>query len=313
MKMRVQKLGIAFFCFALLIPQVGFANTIKSTTASTYNTQAKTLRRIKVTPEEVRLPQGTSEEKFREQIKVEAYYKGENQPVQIQNYKTNYGGIKEQLGTYKVSIGYMENGCKAITKLCVIIEEAPQPSPIPSPVPTPEEPPKGIINFPYVGGYEDGTFRPDQAVTREEVASMLARLISNANVPKIPNVYSDLNPQRYSTDNINYVTRLGLFKPNVDGTFKPFEPVSQREVLAIVGNLTPYIKGESEELKKLTNSDKPVTRAQMVVILNQLFNRLCQNKDIVNPYRDLSEDYWAYHAILCASVKNEQPAIQPRQ
>ncbi len=310
MKSRVQKLGIAFLGLVMLLPQVGFASTIKSNTSRTYSNQPKILRSIQVTPEQLRLPQGTSEEKFREQIKVVAYYKGENQPVQIQNYKTNYGSIKEQLGTHRVAIGYVDNGCKARTNLCVIIEEAPQPSQTPSPTPTPGQ---GIINFPYVGGYEDGTFRPDQAATREEVASMLARLISNANVPRTPNVYSDLNPQRYSTDNINYVTKLGLFKPNVDGTFKPFEPVSQREVRKIVANLTPYVKGESAEFNKLTDSDKPVTRAQMVVILNQLFSRVCQNKDIINPYRDLPENYWAYNAILCASVKNEQPAIQPRQ
>ncbi|PHV69516.1 hypothetical protein CS063_15445 [Sporanaerobium hydrogeniformans] len=296
-KATIQKMSILILCLGMMVPQVSFANTVNKTTSSTYTVKGKVLKKIKATPNELILPRGSSEEDFKKQVKVEAYYKGVTEPIEVKNYETNYVDIKDKLGSYNVTIKYTENGCSASTKVCVTIEEAPT----------------SIINYPYVGGYEDGTFRPDQAVTREEFASMLARIISDANVPKMPNIYTDLNPARYSTDNINYVTKLGIFAPDAEGKFNPFDTVTEKEFLEVVSKLAPYIKGESQELSKLSQSDKLVSRAQAVVIINQLFNRLCKQTNIVNPYSDLPENYWAYQAILCASVKNEQPAIEPRR
>lgn len=303
MKCKTKKLGILLMTAVLLLPGLIYGNELSL------------LKGIKVTPKKLEMPQGTTEKEIRQNIVVSAYYKGQKNPEVIQNYTMDFEKVKDKVGRHTLRIIYTQCDKTKETKLCLIICEGngqqpprPTPTPIPTPTATPTPvptAPQESVYLPYVGGYEDGTFRPEQAVTREELASMIARLIAKGQVPKETNTYTDLNPARYSTDNINYVTRLGIFTPYPDGTFRTMNPVTTQEFNEILLKLDDYT---DVALSKIPEENRNVTRAEAVVTLNRLFKRRCDSVSAANPYTDLDSDYWAYNDILCASVRQNIPA-----
>ena len=82
---------------------------------------------------------------------------------------------------------------------------------------------EGLAEFGIIKGYEDGTFRPDNTITREEAAVILSRLIGlfemtdNADV-----VYAD-NPsiQDWAQDGVKIAANYGIMKGVEDNRFDP--------------------------------------------------------------------------------------------
>ncbi len=92
---------------------------------------------------------------------------------------------------------------------------------------------KGIIK-----GYPDGTFRPDETVTRAEFVTLLVKLLNmntatNASLP-----YSDMNTNHWAYRNIKISNDAGLIKGYPDGTFKPENTVKKAEVMSIVSKIS---------------------------------------------------------------------------
>lgn len=154
------------------------------------------------------------------------------------------------------------------------------------------------INFPYISGYADQTFRPNQPITREELATMLARLITKNRIPTEENQYKDVGEERFSKDAVNYITQLGVMPSITATTFKPEKPVKYTEFKAIVEQIKPYIKNENIELPLGRGH---ITRAETVVILNGLFNVQC-NSGLTNvPFTDIEPGMQSYQDIMCAT------------
>ena len=158
------------------------------------------------------------------------------------------------------------------------------------------------INFPYISGYKDGTFKPNQPITREELATMLARIITKNQIPMENNQYDDLYEGRFSTDAVNYITQLGIMKPGTATTFQPNRKVSHREFEVIVQHIKPYIKNEDTPLPK---GDGDLTRVEAVVALNKLFNVQCNTNHESFPFTDVKPGMDAYEDILCATQPKE--------
>lgn len=290
MKARIKEVIAVFAICLMLIPTVlvvAAENHINIQAQIALNKQIP--KKLIVSPREVSVPKGTSEDVLKSLLEVSVLYKGTKQPEVITDYTTNYNEFKDVVGPHSITIIYEKEGCCVKTKFNVtIIEPCTEPA---------------IEQFPYIGGYEDKTFRPNQPVTREEVATMIARLLTDNNVPEETNTIPDLNPKRYSTSAINYVRRLGLMSLYSDGTFKTKGPVTWTEFNDILKKLEPYV-GLGKEIKTKTSGD--VTRAEAVMVFNELFNRNCADTtDIQNPYTDLKPDDPAYQAILCASISRQ--------
>ncbi|WP_102344819.1 S-layer homology domain-containing protein [Bacillus sp. Marseille-P3661] len=86
---------------------------------------------------------------------------------------------------------------------------------------------EGIIN-----GYEDGTYRPNVALTREEAASMFVRALNldvPANAGSILENYSDINGAKWSAGALAAFINAGI--SNESGQFRPTDPLT-REVMA---------------------------------------------------------------------------------
>ena len=88
-----------------------------------------------------------------------------------------------------------------------------------------------------VGGYQDGTFRPDSPVTRAQIAKMLVLLLGIHTVePDPPPPFSDLPTQSgdASLDYIGEATRAGITQGFDDGTFRPDDSVTRIQLTRMI-------------------------------------------------------------------------------
>lgn len=88
-----------------------------------------------------------------------------------------------------------------------------------------------------VGGYLDGTFRPDNPVTRAQIAKMLVLLLGIHTVEPNPvPPFSDLPSQSgdASLDYIGEATRAGITQGFDDGTFRPDDSVTRIQLTRMI-------------------------------------------------------------------------------
>ena len=78
---------------------------------------------------------------------------------------------------------------------------------------------------------KDGNFRPNEAITRAELASMLAQF---ANVTGGTNTFSDVPATHWAADYIAAAVRSGWIQGYPDGTFRPEQTIKRAEMTAMV-------------------------------------------------------------------------------
>ncbi|UUZ92243.1 S-layer homology domain-containing protein [Paenibacillus sp. P25] len=88
----------------------------------------------------------------------------------------------------------------------------------------------GIMN-----GYPDGTFRPNQPITREEMAGIVARLKHLQGNGK--DAFSDISDS-WAREAINSATEAGILKGYENGAFRPKANTTRAEVVAMINRLT---------------------------------------------------------------------------
>lgn len=120
----------------------------------------------------------------------------------------------------------------------------------------------------------DGKFQPYAAITRAEFAAMAAAF---AELPQAENApFSDINKTHWAYDDINSAAEAGWIVGYPDGTFRPESEISRAETVTLINRLRNR-KITAEELRAL---------------------------GVQNPYKDLSETYWAYGELIEATVKH---------
>ena len=122
----------------------------------------------------------------------------------------------------------------------------------------------GVIN-----GYEDGTFKPDNKITRAEFVTMLMQSRNIEKYTELP--FSDVSSELWSADYIYSAYKAGYIDGYDDGTFRP---------------------------------DSPITRAEAVKIINKALDRTDFN-NATNPFSDVLGEHWAYKQILEAAVTHK--------
>ncbi len=103
-----------------------------------------------------------------------------------------------------------------------------------------------------INGYDDGTFRPNGDITREEAAAIISRAIDTLNL-----LQNDvrLNVNFADEDEIDeifvgYVDKLymmGIVNGDDDGFFRPLDSISRAETAQMTVNLLDAIGGETAE------------------------------------------------------------------
>lgn len=92
-----------------------------------------------------------------------------------------------------------------------------------------------------VTGYPDGTFGPNNNVTRAEFATMLLRMMNMAqNITPISTSFSDVAPNYWAAGTIEMSKSLNIVTGYTDGTFGPENNVSYEEALTMIVRAVGY-------------------------------------------------------------------------
>lgn len=129
-----------------------------------------------------------------------------------------------------------------------------------------------VVEKKLISGYPNGTFKPNESITRAEFAQMISGYIKTEKTNKYD--FNDVK-DHWAKDAIDKLNGNKNVSGYPDGTFKPNEKI---------------------------------TRAEAVTILNSVFDRNTNKdslKDInvssLTKFSDVKEDFWAYYNILDAS------------
>ena len=94
----------------------------------------------------------------------------------------------------------------------------------------------GDDHYAYIVGYPDSTVRPQNGITRAEVATIFFRLLTdetrNANSTK-SNSYSDVAAGAWYNHAVSTLSAMGIVKGDSHGKFNPNAPITRAEFAAI--------------------------------------------------------------------------------
>ncbi len=88
----------------------------------------------------------------------------------------------------------------------------------------------------YVSGYEDGTFKPGNSVTRAEFASMIAKAMGYDDSLAGETRFKDVAADQWYAGAITFCADNGIISGYDDGTFQPGKTISRQEVASILKN-----------------------------------------------------------------------------
>ncbi|MEL6937970.1 MAG: S-layer homology domain-containing protein [Cyanobacteria bacterium J06598_1] len=81
-----------------------------------------------------------------------------------------------------------------------------------------------------ISGYEDGTFKPEQPVTRSQIANIVSRTF-DLTVDKETLEFSDVTGDYWARESIGEVVQGGFMTGFPDDTFQPNDPVTRAQAL----------------------------------------------------------------------------------
>lgn len=100
----------------------------------------------------------------------------------------------------------------------------------------------------YVSGYEDGTFKPNNSITRAEACSMLARIIGGS--PSIKQNFSDEIPN-WAKDAVSLVVEKGYITGYPDNTFGALKNITRGEAASVLYRVQSSTKhSETKQVEK---------------------------------------------------------------
>ncbi len=96
---------------------------------------------------------------------------------------------------------------------------------------------------PYAIGYVDGSFRPQNNITRGELAAMIARLIYGDELPDgvYDATFSDVEDDTWYNKYIGYLEDKNVLNGYEDGTFRPLDPIARDEIAAVITRAQSFI------------------------------------------------------------------------
>ncbi|WP_088891414.1 DUF3747 domain-containing protein [Leptolyngbya ohadii] len=117
----------------------------------------------------------------------------------------------------------------------------------------------------FISGFEDNTFRPQESLTREQLVSMVLGAIDsmpnvNLNIPTqvSGSPYSDVETSRWSAARIQFAKQNNLITGYEDGSFRPAQPVTRAELMAVLRRAGEYAKSLQGQQPQL-QGNRPAT------------------------------------------------------
>lgn len=94
-----------------------------------------------------------------------------------------------------------------------------------------------LANMGAISGYEDGTFRPNEPITRAELASMAVRFYEAFEAEYEEGTFLDVEGDEWFADAIAAAAELGILGGYPDGTVRPNNNITRAETCAIVNRV----------------------------------------------------------------------------
>ena len=182
-------------------------------------------------------------------------------------------------------------------------------------------------HFAFLVGYTDGTFGPERNMTRAEVTTMFARLLTEQiEADKTySNTFSDVPKGYWAANYIGYMQQFGIITGYSDGNFRPDAPVTRAEFAAIASRFEKLTEG-SKSFADVPDTywaaryinfaatrgwvtgysdgtfkpENPITRAEVAAITCRLLERSADQNYIrshfneLRTFSDMTESHWAY-------------------
>ena len=179
----------------------------------------------------------------------------------------------------------------------------------------------------FLSGYANGTFEPDRNMTRAEVTTMFARLLTEkmAADQTYSNTFSDVAKSHWAANYIGYMQQFGIITGYADGSFRPDASVTRAEFAAIASRFETLTEGTksfsdvpgSHWAAKYINfaatrgwvngyadgtfrPNNSITRAEVAAVTCRLLERNADQSYIrshlseLRAFTDVSESHWAY-------------------
>ena len=102
-------------------------------------------------------------------------------------------------------------------------------------------------------GYSDGTFRPNQPMTREEVAALFNSITDDGTAAFLSSKFKDITSDRWSALAIESVARKNIISGYGDDTYKPEKYMSRQEFAVVADNYIHYLGYTTEDPTVLDN------------------------------------------------------------
>ena len=188
----------------------------------------------------------------------------------------------------------------------------------------------------YVAGYEDGTFRPQNNMTKAEAITLLSRIIVDENLikGKVASTYTDVPDGAWYESYIGFFEKLGFLDLLCDASGTLIDPTSnitRAEFVQLIYKISTLGAGEGSGATKLVNvpdvssknpflgavsfamstgvvtgyedgtfrPDNNITRAEVVTMVNRFLGRTPTGVAGGISFAD-SADHWANGQILAA-------------
>ena len=179
----------------------------------------------------------------------------------------------------------------------------------------------------FLSGYANGTFEPDRNMTRAEVTTMFARLLTEkmAADQTYSNTFSDVAKSHWAANYIGYMQQFGIITGYADGSFRPDASVTRAEFAAIASRFEKLTEGtksfsdvpSSHWAAKYINfaatrgwvngyadgtfrPNNSITRAEVAAVTCRLLERNADQSYIrshlseLRAFTDVNESHWAY-------------------
>ncbi|MBQ6529543.1 MAG: S-layer homology domain-containing protein [Clostridia bacterium] len=134
-----------------------------------------------------------------------------------------------------------------------------------------------LENYDVISGYSDGTFAPEEQITRAEFVAMVTRFyeLFDKTTTQSKNSFADVATTHWAYKYINTASAMDWIAGYADSTFRPDNSITRAEVVAIVNRVT----GRSADTEYIN-----------------------KNMSAVNIFTDLiDKSYWAFYEILEAA------------
>ena len=183
-------------------------------------------------------------------------------------------------------------------------------------------------HFAFLKGYPGGGFAPGKNMSRAEVTTMFARLLTEqmeAN-KSYPASFSDVTSAHWAANYIGYMEQFGIVRGYSDGTFRPNAPITRAEFAAICCRFEQLTDGAATftdvpashwAAKSISYAAKRgwvtgyadgtfkpgnnITRAEVAAVTCRLLERSADEayirahlKEMPRVFADMNEQHWAY-------------------